>query len=248
MVKSENKMALNETLNATINATAPVVSTGTVSGFFAILGERIVDLLFAPFLHPQMFYIILPMIITLVVLELYEGRYTKEELGWNSAVGHALVLIFVSVDLLKTIYPGVAPSTMLSDIWFNITHFSAETGGAVSTLIAAAIGIYGLLLLFLDFLHWLPKRFAFFISGNLQIHLLAYVGIAIVYSHNAGADPVPVDWYTLLAAIVLFVVLRFCFGIIHLLEPKYKGSKKEREKLAKEAPPPVTESTLFKKE
>lgn len=232
---------LNETVNATLGASG---GQEAMLAFFPALFERFMALLLAPFSHPQMFYIILPMIVTLVVLELYQGRYSSEDLGWNSAVGHALVLIFVSVDLLKTIYPDVAPSTMLNSIWFNATHLGAQSGEAVTTLIAAAIGTYGFLLLIIDFLHWLPKRLAFFISGNLQIHLLAYLGIAIVYSNQAGADKVPVDWYTPLAGLLLFLLLWFLFGIVHLLTPKYKGRKRDIRKVSEEAPPPATEEIM----
>ncbi len=242
---------LNATVNATghaINATAPVVASGAQwlsSVFFPTLVDRLARLIAAPFQHSQMLYIITPMLITLLLMEFYFGRYDTEELGWNTAVGHALVLIFVSVDLLKTVYPGMAPSTMLTKVWFNILHFTAERGEVVSTAIAAAIFAVGILLLITDFFHWLPKKFAFILSGTLEINIIAYLSIVIVYTNNAGTNAVPLDWYTALAAAMLFVALWVLFGIIHRLEPKYKGDRKEVRRIMAEAPDPNRENTAF---
>ena len=232
---------VNTMVNATVNATASPVATASqylTTVFIPTLLDRLARLFAAPFEHPQMIYIITPMLITLVLMEFYFGRYDKEELGWNTAVGHALVLIFVSVDLIKTIYPNMAPLSLLSKAWFNITNFSTQSGEALSTLITAAIFTLGILLLISDFFHWLPKKLAFFLSGTLQINLVAYLGIVIVYTHNTGTNPMPLDWYTLLAAFLVFIVLWIFFGIIHLLEPSYKGKKKDVKKVEKEAPDP----------
>ncbi|MBR9692721.1 hypothetical protein GOV07_02185 [Candidatus Woesearchaeota archaeon] len=243
---------MNETVdavvNATVNATAtPIATAGQYLStvFVPTLLDRLARLFAAPFEHPQMIYIITPLIITLVLMEFYFGRYDKEELGWNTAVGHALVLIFVSVDLIKTIYPDMAPLTLLSKAWFNLTNFSTQSGEAISTLITVAIFALGILLLISDFFHWLPKGLAFFLSGTLQINLIAYLGIVIVYTHNTGVNPMPLDWYTLLAAVLVFIALWIFFGIIHLLEPSYKGKRKDRMRMKANAPSPLSPTTEF---
>lgn len=230
--------AFNATLNATAAATSSPQGNWLLSTFLPVTAERFLQLVAAPFQHPQMVYILTPMLITLVLMEFYFGRYKDEELGWNTAVGHALVLIFVGIDLLKTVYPGVPPSVMAAEAWAVMGSFSSFTGEALTTLIALAILLFGFLLLIVDFFHWLPKGLAFFVSGTLEIDLIAYLGIVIVYSNNARLHPIPVDWYTLLAAILLFFALSLLFGFIHLLEPEYKGKRKEIRKLAAEAPAP----------
>ncbi len=223
---------MNATANATLNATASGAAAHgpwLTSTFLPTLVERIADLVAAPFLYPQMVYIITPMLVTLVLMEFYFGRYKDEELGWNTAVGHALVLIFVGIDLLKTVYPGVAPSVMASQVWHAL---QSSPGEAITTVIAAAVLAYGAFLLLLDFFHWLPKGLAFFVSGTLQVDILAYIAIVLVYTNNAKAHPIPLDWYTLLAAIVLFLGLWALFGFIHALEPE-KEDNRDWEKLAR---------------
>ena len=49
--------------------------------------ERCIEFLTAPFVYTDMLWIILPLILTLLVMELYFGVYSSEELGWSSA-GH----------------------------------------------------------------------------------------------------------------------------------------------------------------
>jgi ascorbate-specific PTS system EIIC-type component UlaA len=237
---------MNGTINATVNATAAATASNApwfTSTFIPTLVDRIAVLIAAPFQHSEMIYIVTPMLITLFLMEFYFGRYTNEELGWNTAVGNAMVLVFVSVDLLKTVYPDMAPSGLLSKVMFNLSHFSSHTGDAISTLITVAIGAFGALLLITDFFHWLPKKLAFFISGGLLINITSYLGIVIVYSNQSGINPMPIDWYTFLAALFLFIALKVFFGFIHLLEPEYKGRKKDRDKIAAEAPDPFAQNT-----
>jgi len=235
-----NTTVINTTAVGT--AAAPWFS----SVFLPTLLDRLSRLVGAPFQNGEMIYIITPMLLTLLLMEFYFGRYDREELGWNTAVGNALVLLFVSVDLLKTIYPDMAPSTLLHAAAYNLLHFSGQTGAAVSTLITALIFTFGVILLITNFFHWLPKKLAFFVSSSLTINLTAYVGIVLVYTNRTGANPLPVDWYTILAALLLFAGLWLLFTIIHALEPKYKGKRRQAKKLAEIAPaPPPSENTVF---
>jgi|GEM_PF-469810 len=224
-----------------MNATATNITLKTMGGaaaqgpwftatFVPTLINRVADLVAAPFLYPQMVYILTPMLITLVLMEFYFGRYKDEELGWNTAVGHALVLIFVGIDLLKTVYPSVTPSTMATHVWMDLGRFSS--GETISTIIAIAVLTYGFFLLIMDFFHWLPKGLAFFVSGTLQVDLLAYLAIVLVYTNNARVHPIALDGYTFLAAILLFLGLWGIFGFIHVLEPE-KKDKRDWELLAK---------------
>jgi len=193
-------------INATlVNATAPFAEKA-FSYIFDKLIPRLFDLISAPWKNPEMIWILAPMLITLVLMEFYFGRYSKEELGWNTAVGNALVLIFVSIDLFRHIFaatPGIVTHSILV---YNLKEI----------FIASVIGLSAFWLLFVDFLHLLPKRLAFFISSSLPVNIIAYLGIVVVYSNFR------LDNTTLLAGLLLFILLNILFGIIHLIEPKYE--------------------------
>jgi len=66
--------------------------------------SRFIELVTAPYHHTELLWITIPLIIVVLLMEFYFGRYEKEELGWNTAVGNALVLLFVAMDLYRYVY------------------------------------------------------------------------------------------------------------------------------------------------
>lgn len=200
---------------------AAVVSSQITTPYFLqhvlpSLWERFVQVAAAPVSSPEMLWIAIPLVVTLFTMEFYFGRYRMESLGWNTAVGNSLVLIFVSLDLLRQIYGSTGTG--------SVTEVFALHSG--KTILAAAVGLSGLLTLYSDFFHLLPKRFAFTISSYLGVNLLAYLSAAVVY-----AD-LRLDWYTFFAAVLLFLFAAIFFTIAKKIEPKprerYYVSRAER--------------------
>ena len=70
---------------------------------------RINYIIFAPFNFPDMIWVAAPLLISLIMIELYFGRYSSEELGWNSAISNSLVLIFVALDLFRKVFDKSLP-------------------------------------------------------------------------------------------------------------------------------------------
>jgi hypothetical protein len=203
-------MVVNETINATIEA--GLLETIRQNAVV----DRFIELIGAPILHKEMLWITLPLIISLFLMQLYFGRYRKEELGWNTAVGNSLALIFVSMDLFRHIYTNAASKAVL-DIVFNSFREVA---------VVLVLGLISMWLLFGEFFHLLPKRLAFYVSSSLPTTLLAYLAIVLIYTN------VPLDSATLLAGLLLFIVLVILFRIIRIFEPFYL-SEGEKGKLFK---------------
>ncbi len=207
-------------VNATINATAESSLQGFAyfkEVFVPDALQRFVDLVTAPAKVPEMIWIVVPLVVSLLVMTIYFGRYAKEELGWNTAVGNTLVLIFVSVDLLRHLY--------------NNPHIesSIDAGGfavPIKTVVALLLLFEGFMLLYSSFFHWMPKKIAFFITSSLPVNLTAYVAIAIVYSN------IPFDWITIAAAVILFVLLFIFFKLFKFMEGNIFGVKKKKDKPA----------------
>ncbi len=192
-----------------VNITA--ISDYALNAFLPALQQRLTDMVKAPAIYRDMIWIVIPLGITLLLMEFYFGRYSKEEIGWNTAVGNSLVLIFVCLDLLRYMYGDTS--------FFGAIREIPVASLPLKTVVALAIGAYGLTLMFFDFFHFLPKRFAFFVSSTLPINLIAYISIVIVY-----AD-LPIDYMTLIASLSILIGLFLLFGVIHFFEPK----KRERE-------------------
>jgi len=159
--------------------------------------RRFADILLAPIYFKEMIWILTPLLVTLIMMELYFDRYRDEELGWNTAFGNSMVLIFVSLDILRLLYnKGM------------LAYISLE-----SALVLSVIMI-GFTLTLLTFFHSLPKQLAFCISSRLPINVVAYLTIVIVY---AG---IPVDVYTGIAALIFAFFVSKVLKILNWIIPE----------------------------
>ncbi len=144
------------------------------------------------------------------------GKHGEEELGWNTAFGNSMALMFVSLYCLRYI------SGLDADI---VTAFSSAI---LRTLTSLFVLVYAFALLFLNFFHRIPKWVSFFISASLPINLITYVTRAVVYT---GAN---VDFPMVIASLSLFIILFLFFKLLRLAStgcflPKDLGlDKKEK--------------------
>jgi hypothetical protein len=196
--------------------------------FLTELGDRFVRLVIAPTVNTNMLWMVLPLVTTLVMMEFYFGRYSDEQLGWNTAVGNSIVLIFVSIDMFRQITRQIYGG----DITQIKTIIEAgHTNIPIVLVIASLVFLLGIWLLIVDFFHILPEKLAFKISSSLPVNIIAYVSLVLVYTNlpsNKELDPIPVnDGITFLAAIMLFLSLLAFFTLIKLVEPKARSFFKD---------------------
>lgn len=196
-------------------ASSPMSTQYFIHNVIPSIWERFVDVVAAPFSNPGMLWITLPLVITLLMMEFYFGRYRSEELGWNTAVGNSLVLVFVSLDLVRQVYGGA----QLSSVWDVFLLNTAKT------VIAVVVGFSGLLIFYTDFFHLVPKWFAFDISSPLAVNFTAYLSIVFIYTN------LTIDVYAVIAALLLLLLLVVLFAVVHYFEPKvgfYRASGADR--------------------
>ncbi len=177
-----------------------------------LLWERFQLLLTAPLTIPDMLWIVTPLLLALLLMEFYFGRYSKEELGWNTAVGNSMILIFVALDLFRFLFGSLRESAIIYMLYREL-----------KIIIALFVGLQGVVLLYENFFHRLPKRISFFISSALPINLTAYIAIVVIYTN------IPIDLYTIAAAGMLFFLLQGLFGILHYAQKKRKEFIEEKE-------------------
>jgi hypothetical protein len=168
--------------------------------FVSTLSERFVELLLAPINYPETLWMVIPVLFTLFLVELYFGRYKAEEIGWNSAFGNSLVLIFVSIDMIRLLYNQQGLEAF---IYIN-----------PKMALIIAVVVEGVALTLIAFYHVLPKNIAFNFSSALPMNFIAYMSILLVYTN------IKIDFYTVLAAFGLMTLLVFVLLIIKIIEPK----------------------------
>jgi hypothetical protein len=227
-------------LNETINQTAPAVTAGPKDYILNTLWPRIHDLILSPAENPDMLWTLIPMMIALILMQIYFGRNKDEALGWNTAFGNSIALIFISVSLLHGVFLSSGQES------FSAFLDSATQSTDIRIAIIAFVFLYGIFLSMISFFHWLPEKLAFFIMNGISINVTAYVAIVLVNSAN-----IALDWTTILAALVIFIAVYLAsllirgfipasaLSRIHLLErKKYIFEQKERffHHLAMKAP------------
>ena len=168
--------------------------------FVSTLSERFIELLLAPINHPETLWMVIPVLFTLFLVELYFGRYKAEELGWNSAFGNSLVLIFVSIDMIRLLYSQTGLEAFM---YIN-----------PKMALIIAVVVEGLALTLMAFYHILPKGMAFNMSSALPMNFIAYMSILLIYTN------IPIDFYTVLAAFGIMTILVLVLMVVKIVEPK----------------------------
>jgi len=171
---------------------------------------RFAQLIAAPFVNPNVLWFSLPLIISLIVIELYFGKYKKEELGWNTAVMNAMVMVFTSLALFQFV--------------FNLHKSFLQTLTSEKFLIALFVFFLGIGLFLLDFFHRLPKKIAFRISAHLPVNLTAYTALIIIY------NDIPLDFMTIIALVILMAVFALMFYFVKLIEIEERETSDEKVK------------------
>ncbi len=196
------------------------------------------EILITPWLSSDGLWAILPLVLILIFINLYFGRNRSEELGWNSAFGNTISLLWVCIILWKFLLT-------------NHTFVEIFSHPLVRDFILLGIlSLWVLLLSVLNFFHVLPRKFAFFISSSYSLYILGYIVISFVIGG------VVITKTSLLGAIILFLLLFLISQFLKWIIPmdpadkqivKKRERKKKYKKRAKKAAKTKKRRNIFKK-
>ncbi len=161
-----------------------------MSSLYGLTVEEVLkELIMAPLNHPEFLPTLMPLILGAVVIELYFGKHKTEELGWNTAVGNAIIWTTTGITLLLTEEPT---GTGLYASYFLV--------------------LIGLFVGYMNFFHNWSKDIAFSVSSAGVIYSIAYVTVVVV---KTGLT---VDETVLKASLVFVVGFNILFKIIQMFE------------------------------
>ena len=191
-------------MNAT-NATE-VVDVGTATQlFFTIvipeLFSRFWSFVAAPFVYLEMWWLLIHLVLTFALFEFYFERHRDEDLGWTAALANSVVMIFISMELLRSIY-GHKPSPF--ELFPNLLSDYFALGlndQMVLVSMILVLGALGIATAVINYFHLLPRKVAFLVSGHKTVNLLAYALIVITWRFTHGT-PMPLDGVTLVAVLM----------------------------------------------
>ena len=191
---------------------------------FESLIVRIIQIILVPSYVPDVIWSIAPLFFALVMVQMYQGRYKTEELGWNSAFSNSVSLMWATAVLLRYIY-----------LSYGFVYAYNTPGLRGQLILVGVVAFSTLLLIIFNYRHSLPKQLAFFLADSVPTTVLAYLSIVIVMGR------VPVDRYTLVAGLLIFLFLEVVFQLYRkaitspwyvqrALENREKKKKQERRK------------------
>jgi len=153
------------------------------------LFDTLIVFLREPIDNPEILPNVMPLVMGLVVMELYFGKHKEESLGWNTAVANSILWISTGISLYMT-------STL---------------GHIQLYLVYGLIGL-GVFVAYMDFFHKWPSTVAFVISSSAIIYSVAYTLVIVV---KTG---LPMNTLTYQAAAIFLIGVNVVFTFIQGLE------------------------------
>ncbi|MBN2141729.1 hypothetical protein JW711_00210 [Candidatus Woesearchaeota archaeon] len=164
---------------------------GTIYQFAELIG--------APFKNPNLLWFGLPLIITIIIIELNLGLGKKASFGLKQALPNAIILFFVFLNSAQVTF--------------------SHDGGFVSNLLSGRnLATFFILLLsvavfMIEYLKEFPKKQFFGFSAHLPINVLAYVFMVVVNNEIA------IDLNLFVAYILLTILFSSLFFTVARMEP-----------------------------
>lgn len=173
---------------------SPII-TNILDGFKEIGGSFLKD--------GSLWWFLAPIFLLWILLEIYFGKYKKEKLGWNTALGNGITLLWINIESMRYIF-----STRPDNFWIMFS---------VISLIFA----YSLMVIFFAFSHKITDKLEFLLGAVSPIYFLAT--ISILWSHEALA----ITWWVLLDLVIIYLIIISIFAIIRKVLPEAEQSSEE---------------------
>ena len=150
----------------------------------------------------SLWWYLAPVILLWLALEIYFGKYKKEQLGWNTSLGNAVTLTWISVESMRFLF-----DTQPSNFWLRFS-------------LIIAVLLYAILIIYFSFSHKISPKATYTLASPNATYFLCMV--TILWGHGVL---VLTPW-VLLDLFILYILLLIFFWIVKKVMPE---AKKERE-------------------
>lgn len=141
----------------------------------------------APFKSLDVFWILVPLLLMWVMLEIYFAKYKKEELGWNTALANGITLGWITLEGLRHLF-----SAFPDDFLFRL----------VANLIILA---YAILIIYFSFTHKISPKWDFLLASPTLVYFLGIFSVLWGYGLLSVTNYVLADILILFAAILIVI-------------------------------------------
>ncbi len=138
----------------------------------------------APFKDLSIFWLLAPIILFWFILEIYFGRYKKENLGWNSALGYGLSMFWIVVISLRTMFEN------------NFDLFSID-----KLLFVIFVALYSIFIIFVSFTHRMQTKIFFLFTSPTLVYFLFGIALLVVN------DLLNLSFWVTIALIIFYMLI-----------------------------------------
>ncbi len=188
-----------------------ITGTDIIYFFSEMVWPKAQAIVSTPYYHAEVLWTVLPLVITTFMIDLYFGRHKTEELGWNTAFGNTISLLWVTTALFRFMYEEYG-------LWVFTTW--DPSGHTPIIILVVIIGCWALTLAMFNFYHILPKGISFFISSAVPLNISALLVVIIVIGKVGVSLP------SLIAGVFIFIAIAIVLAVIKAL---IKPSPEARE-------------------
>ncbi len=140
-------------------------------------------------------WLIIPLFLLWLVLEIYFDLYKSEALGWNTALGNGITLFWITSDVMRALFERDP-----ADFWMRFG-------------ITLVVMMYAVMIIYLSFTHKISEKWDYPISSPTPVYFVA--GITILWGYGV----LEVNSFVMLDLAILFVVILLLKQIVKWLMP-----------------------------
>ena len=151
----------------------------------------------APFVDLSALWVITPLVVFWIILELYFDTHKKEELGWNTALGNGISMFWITVQLMKYLFESSAQR-------FTWPKFA----------IILAILLYGIFVSYISFSHKFSSKITYALSSPTPVYFFS--GTAVLWAYGS----LQISLWVLIDLFILFGILLLIVFILRKILPE----------------------------
>lgn len=176
-------------------------------GFFGILfsgiGKGFSEIGSAFVTNLSIWWVLLPIFLLWIVLEVYFGEYKKERLGWNTALANGISFSWIVIDSVRHLF-----STHPKSMWLRF-------------LILFVLLSYSVFITVISFAHKFSPKVTYALAAPTPVYFLCMVTILWSYGELV------VDGWTILSLSILFGFAMLLFYLLRKFLPERESKDSE---------------------
>ena len=168
----------------------------TIGSILLNMWEAFKVILSSPFKDWSIWWLLAPIFILWILMELYFGKYKKEQLGWNTSLANGISLSWIGVESMRFLF-----STKPDPFWLRF-------------MVISFVILYGMVIFILAFNHKIPGKIEYLLASPTTVYYLS--AITVLW----GFGVLTLSWWVIIDLILLFGGFLGLFELIKRAMPE----------------------------